>query len=269
MFNPILLSSAAGGTGPTGPLYAKKRIISVGEYNNYVHWTESTVTNRAALYALVQAVDPTIPLNAIMMDRSLCGGGGGGPSGEGAFGGFGAFMSTDTIALSAFNPDSDIHIEIGAGGAGTALGWGLQGSQTNMTEYIDGFFVNETSITAAGGDGGSVDLDAMKRSYHQCIEIGVQMPDPMTKLDGRAVGSSNGPGCGAWAEAGEYIFGGVGTRGKDDPFHKFGDGGISFDGIGEPGYEGGGGGASLPENLGADGGSGIVKIRFWVLEVVQ
>lgn len=75
-----------------------------------------------------------------------------------------------------------------------------------MSEYLDGNSINETSITAAGGDGGSVDLDAMKRSYHQCIEIGVQMPDPTTKLDGWAVGSSNGPGIGAWSEAGEYIF---------------------------------------------------------------
>lgn len=260
---------SAGGTGPVGPLYVKKRIIPVSEYTDYAEWQESTVTNRAALYALVHAVDPTIPLNAIMIDRVLCGGGGGGPSGVDSFGGFGGFVTTDTIALSALSADSDIHIEIGAGGAGTDTSWGMQGSQTNFIEYKSGSIVFETFISASGGDGGSVNLESMNTSYRQCLELGIQMPDPSVKIGTFAAGSFNSPGCGAWSSADDMISGGTGSRGQSDPILQFGEGGRSLYGLGESGYLGGGGGASSPENFGADGGDGVTRLRFWIMESLQ
>lgn len=275
--------SSGGGTSGPIRVHRTNYLVDPDNGRDYLEYTSSWAISPAEILETLQAIDPTIGREDVMLDLFVVGGGGNGGSGAGSFGGFPGMVAFTTVQLSAIAEDSMIAIEIGAGGLGNADGYYDFGTETSIVELDwQGYIVDANSVTASGAL--SANPASLPQNLGRYVEYGVMLSDPAlvsadSPIPNRfGAGSANGPGCGGRLSSLDYmtINGGLASRNSRDAFTACGMGGRStndpdvVNGLpvtGFPGFSpGGGGGAAVAGAAGGDGAGGVARIRPWTLE---
>ncbi|MGX9991608.1 glycine-rich domain-containing protein [Rhizobium sp. Z1P35] len=273
------------GGGLSGPAYITRQNLPIGDEGaTHLTWTESAITSKEALYALVTVIDPTIPLSAVHYDWLTVGSGGGGGSGSGATGGLGAAVQVRSGKLIDV-ADGDIAIDIAQGGAA-----GMNGFYTSITASDD------FEISGAQGGNSGFGGSTARAETQQLWLFGhgsyIDFADPtLTTNDWGAPSSKHGPGCGGRLQASDETWtsgafglsqlggngcnadpwmigggfnGGPGFDADNSIFLSCGGGGSSNpSGAGGNGGLGGGGGGA-GSTAGGVGGNGLSRLRLWI-----